>query len=121
MKLCVPTVGQAGLKEKVNAHFGSAPCFTVVDLDNYSLQVIDNSNAHHEHGTCNPTAAIAGQGVDAVVCGGMGMRAVQILNGQGIKVYITDGETVEDVVNDYKAGNLAELTPDRACAGHDCH
>lgn len=121
MKLCVPTIGNGGLSEKVNDHFGSAPYFTLIDLDSNEVEIISNQNEHHTHGSCHPTQALEGKNVEAVVCNGMGRRAIQILNMEGLKVYIAEGNTVQDVVGAYKNGQLSELTPDQACAGHGCH
>ena len=33
MKICMPTEGDKGISEKLYAHFGSAPYFTVVDTE----------------------------------------------------------------------------------------
>jgi predicted Fe-Mo cluster-binding NifX family protein len=65
--------------------------------------------------------ALAGKEIDAVVCGGMGRRAVELLNSDGIKVYLGSGSTVKTIVEQYKQGNLKELSAEGACAGHGCH
>ena len=85
MKICIPTETGDGKTAQVYGHFGSAPFFTIYDTDAKSIEVVDNANKHHEHGTCNPVAALRGRAVDVVVTGGMGARAVMMLNAQGIK------------------------------------
>lgn len=121
MKICIPTSGDQGLKESVHEHFGSAPFFTIYDTDNKSIEVVANNNQHHAHGTCSPTKAIEGHNVDIVVSGGMGSRAVSLLNQQDIKAYKIDGTTVEDAVNKFNQGGLVEIKPGNACTSHDCH
>ena len=125
MKICIPTTGGKGLEETVSAHFGSAQYFTLVDLDSGAVEVIENANQHHGHGQCQPMSSIEGRGVDAVVTGGMGRRAIDRLNAGGAKVYRAEGGTVRDVVERFKSGQANELSPDQACAGHDgghgCH
>jgi predicted Fe-Mo cluster-binding NifX family protein len=125
MKICIPTSGEKGLDEQVSEHFGSAPYFTIVDSESNGVQIINNGNQHHSHGQCHPMGALTGQGIDGVVCGGMGRRAVELLNSDGIKVYLGNGNTVKTIVEEYKQGNLKELTVDCACGGHDhghgCH
>jgi predicted Fe-Mo cluster-binding NifX family protein len=64
---------------------------------------------------------ISGLGVDAVLTSGMGRRAVQLLNQGGIKVYLLAGETVQQAIDKFSAGELTELTFDNACGGHGCH
>jgi len=121
MKICLPTTGNKGLTETVHDHFGSAGYFTIYDTEAKSVQVIQNDNSHHAHGACQPLGMISGLGVDAVLTSGMGRRAVQLLNEGGIKVFLLDGDTVQQAVDKFVAGELSELTCDNACGGHGCH
>lgn len=121
MKICVPTTGDKGLEERAYGHFGSAPYFTLVDLETAQVEVVANKNEHHSHGSCHPMASLLGKDVDAVVVGGMGRRAIEILNAEKIKVYKADGETVRGLVQAYKEGKLVEVSPEIACTGHGCH
>lgn len=118
MKLCVPTNGNKGFDETISEHFGSAPFFTIIDLDTEGVEVIDNENLHHSHGQCQPMSSIVGKGIDGVICGGMGKRAVELLNSEGIKVYLGYGSTVKTILARYKQGNLKELMAEGACGGH---
>lgn len=121
MKICLPTMGKGGLNEQVFNHFGSATCFTIYDTKTKELEVIENDNQHHTHGTCQPLSAIAGYDVDVVLTSGMGRRAVELMNQGGVKVYLLEGETVEEAVQKFTAGELRELTVNDACGGHGCH
>ncbi|MDD5165826.1 MAG: NifB/NifX family molybdenum-iron cluster-binding protein [Candidatus Omnitrophica bacterium] len=121
MRLCIPTETKEGLGAKVYGHFGSAPYFTVYDTDKEGIKVINNTNAHHSHGMCHPIGVIGTSSIDAVVCMGMGARAVQNLNAANIKAFRADGKTVSEIVNKYKAGELEEITIENACAQHGCH
>ena len=121
MKICIPTETKEGKQALVHGHFGSAPFFTIYELDNDSLEVIENTNAHHEHGMCQPLSVLAGVKLAGVVCRGMGAGAVMKLTSAGIVAYKTDARTVGDVVNDYREGRLSRLTVEGACAGHGCH
>ncbi len=86
MRICIPTETDSGLKAIVYAHFGSAPYFTIYDSEKDTFEVVENSNQHHAHGTCHPLGMLNGKHIDAVVCSGMGARAVSGLNGSGIRV-----------------------------------
>ncbi|PIV39802.1 MAG: diguanylate cyclase [Candidatus Omnitrophica bacterium CG02_land_8_20_14_3_00__42_8] len=121
MKICIPTETNKGKDAQAYSHFGSAPYFTIYDTEKKTAEVIDNSNQHHAHGTCHPMNALNGKKVDAVVCGGMGMRAVQKLNESGIKAYMAHPGTVEDIVNEFKQNSLKEITISNSCAQHGCH
>ena len=118
MKICIPTTGNKGLDESVYDHFGSAPYFTIVDTDANSVEVLENINQHHGHGQCHPMSSLSGRDIKAVVCNSLGRRAVEMLNDDGIKVYLARGKTVKDVVEQIKSGELREIAPDQACGRH---
>lgn len=121
MKICLPTLGKKGLKELVYGHFGSTPYFTICDTDSKTIKIIKNDNSHHNHGMCQPLSVIAKYNVDIILTNGMGARAVQILNRDGIKVFKLDGNTVAEAIKKFKDNKLIELTLDSACSDHDCH
>ena len=102
MKICLPTTGKNGLKETVYNHFGSAQFFTIYDTVTKEIQIVENDNEHHEHGSCQPLGVISKYNVDAIMTNGMGRRAVQILNEGGVKVYILGGSTVEEAVKIFR-------------------
>jgi len=121
MRICMPTETNKGKQAGVYGHFGSAPYFTIYDTEKDSVDVIDNGNLHHTHGSCHPMGALSSKDVDVVLCGGMGARAVQKLNEAGIKVYRGMAGTVEEMINNFKQSKLEEITIDNACSQHSCH
>ncbi|MFH1367750.1 MAG: NifB/NifX family molybdenum-iron cluster-binding protein [Elusimicrobiota bacterium] len=121
MRICIPTETNEGKTARVYGHFGSAPFFTVYDTGKNTVEVIDNSNQHHSHGMCHPMASLDGKGIDAVVCGGMGARAVQKLNECGIKAFRAVEGSVTEIVSRFAEGGLEEITMENACAQHGCH
>jgi predicted Fe-Mo cluster-binding NifX family protein len=121
MRICIPTIGKEGLDEKVHNHFGSAKYFLIYDIESKEISYIENDNAHHSHGMCQPLKAIANQNVDVVLTSGMGGRAIQLLNGGGVKVYILEGDTVKEAIEKFESNSLKELTPESGCKNHDCH
>lgn len=121
IKICIPTETGEGKAARVYGHFGSAPYFTICDIDHGTMEIIENINQHHSHGMCQPLQALAGRMVHAVICGGMGARAVMMLNESGIKTYRAIAGSVEEVLQRYKTGALEEITVENSCAGHGCH
>jgi len=118
MKICIPIIEDKGLQSPVSAHFGSAPLFALCDTATGDFRTIDNRNAHHQHGMCQPLAAIGGQGVEAVVVGGIGRGAMMKLQAGGVRVLLGAPTTVAEALAAHEAGTLSEATPDMACAGH---
>ncbi|MFH1684417.1 MAG: NifB/NifX family molybdenum-iron cluster-binding protein [Candidatus Margulisiibacteriota bacterium] len=121
MKICIPIKSNEGKLSKVFDHFGSAPQFMIYDISNNSIKILDNGNKDHIHGTCNPMNALDLRTIDAVVCRGMGARAILKLNEAGVKAYKTEAETAEQVVLACRENKLEEITLKTACTQHDCH
>jgi predicted Fe-Mo cluster-binding NifX family protein len=121
MQICIPVLEDRGLDSHVSDHFGSAPGFMIVDTESGSCRLIDNRNEHHAHGMCQPLAAIAGETVEGIVVGGIGMGALMKLQAAGITVYRAMHPTVGETLAAFTAGNLEPIDQRGACAGHGHH
>jgi predicted Fe-Mo cluster-binding NifX family protein len=118
MQICIPITEDKGLASPVSAHFGSAPAFMIVDTETAGCRAIVNKNHEHQHGMCTPLASIAGEKIDSMVVGGIGMGALNKLAAAGIKVYHSTSRTVEETIAALKAGGLELVTIDTACNHH---
>jgi predicted Fe-Mo cluster-binding NifX family protein len=118
MKICIPVAEYQGLESPVYGHFGSAPCFALVDTETMTVSPLANRDQKHIHGACSPVKAMAGAKPDAVIVGGIGAGALLGLRAAGIKVYRAGGGTVADAVRQFKAAELPEIEDDGACASH---
>jgi predicted Fe-Mo cluster-binding NifX family protein len=121
MRICVPTETRDGASATAYGHFGSAPYFTLYDSETGAYEVLENSHQNHTHGACHPMGTLEGKAIDAVVCAGMGARALQKLNEAGVKVFLATPGPVEEVVKRLGTGQLEELTLERSCGQHRCH
>ena len=95
MRICIPTETDDGNDAHVHAHFGSALVYTIYDTHSNLLEYVKNTDHHNIHGMCQPLAVLEGRCVDAVICTGMGARAVQRLNDGRVKTYRVRGKTVK--------------------------
>lgn len=119
MKLCIPSTENSGIDSPVYGHFGSAPFFIIYNTEEDSIISVNNGDSVHEHGQCNPLAAFKQTPIDAMVTGGIGMRAINKLNAAGVAVYKSvTGKTVKDIIEDYKNNNLEVLSLEDACSHH---
>lgn len=118
MKICLPTETSQGLKAPLYGHFGSAPFFTLADTETGILEVRDNQGQVHAHGACHPAGALEGLGIQAVICGGMGLRALHKLEEAGIEVYRSGALTVEEALCEIREKRVEKLTGEGACAQH---
>jgi predicted Fe-Mo cluster-binding NifX family protein len=135
VKIAIPVEDARGLDSPVYGHFGSAPCFLVYDSGSGAASVVDNQQLAHEHGQCNPIATLAGQTVDAVVTGGIGGRALELLNAARIRVYhAASPGTAAEMLKRFQENSLEEITSSACCShgpgqghgqahgqGHGCH
>jgi len=123
MKICIPIANNDGIESKVNAHFGSALNFLIYNEAEKSFEIIANGNAHHSHGMCQPLSQLNGKEIDVIICGGMGVRAVQKLNQGGVKAFRAKAQnlTVEEILDCFKNNELEEITVNSACQDHNCH
>jgi predicted Fe-Mo cluster-binding NifX family protein len=107
-----------GLESTVYGHFGSAPAFIIVDTDLMQISAVDNTNAHHVHGACNPVMALGGNSINAMVVGGIGPGAIMKLNAMGVKVYRAGAPTVNENIALLGANQLQELSMNDSCQEH---
>jgi len=117
MKICIPTVGDSGLDDIVGEHFGRVPTYTIVDLDTDEVKVIPNTS-EHMGGQEHPPEIMAKEGVNVMVCRGLGRRAIAMFEELGINVYIGASGTVRDAIDAFKQGKLQKAGIDDACGRH---
>jgi predicted Fe-Mo cluster-binding NifX family protein len=107
-----------GLESAVYGHFGSAPAFIIVDTDLNQVSAVDNTNAHHVHGACNPIMALGGNRIDAMVVGGIGPGAITKLNAMGVKVFRAGAATVNENISLLGENRLQEISMNDSCQQH---
>ena len=118
MRIVVPVVEKTGLDAKLSEHFGRAPYFTVIELDeNRSIvtqKTVSNTGEHFEGTghppTCMHPSRILQFNPDALITYGMGPRALNIFQGANVAVLKANANTVRDVLSAYTNDKLEELT-----------
>jgi predicted Fe-Mo cluster-binding NifX family protein len=122
MKICIPTEEQNGLDSLAYGHFGSAPFFLIYDTVSQNYELLNNGNAEHIHGQCNPTHLLKEKAVDAVIVAGMGARAIMNLQSMGIQVFRTsERKSIKDIISNPDISNMEKLTMDNCCNHHSCN
>jgi predicted Fe-Mo cluster-binding NifX family protein len=121
MKICIPVQEDQQLDSREYAHFGRAPYFAIVDTETKELEIVDNSGGGHKHHSDHHTGLMASRGVEAVVCNGIGRRALAALDRAGIDVITMPERTVDDIVGAIQAGRTRRMTADEACGGGGMH
>jgi predicted Fe-Mo cluster-binding NifX family protein len=117
MRIFIPSDDGRGLESNVHGHFGSAPWFTIVDTDSGTAEAVENPACGASPGACHHVGMLSRRGIEAVVCAGMGRRAVSGLADAGIRVLVAPDRRIAEVVEMAKAGDLRAMEFDAACAG----
>jgi predicted Fe-Mo cluster-binding NifX family protein len=117
MKVGIPSMGGKGLDEQVGQHFGRVSHYTIIDLDTDDVQVIPNTS-HHMGGNLEPPELLKKQGVNIMLCSGLGRRAITLFEQMGIDVYIGATGKVRDAVAAYRQGNLQQASLTDGCQEH---
>ena len=89
----------------VSPHFGRCPSFTIVDIKDGKLiskQVIENPGHHPGF----LPEFLHGKGVECIIAGGMGQRAVGLFDEQGIKTLVGISGKVDEVIDKLLKGTL---------------
>ena len=113
MKIVIPVEDANGLNSRLSQHFGRAPYFTVVELDEngkvLNLQIVPNKSEHFG-GMGKPPEIILNLRPNAVVTCGMGPRALGMFQNANIAVLQANKNIVKDLIDAYKRDELVELT-----------
>ena len=103
MKIAVPTAN-----DRLCVHFGHCEKFVIVDVNLTEKKIIDKEEAvppPHEPGVLPKW--LHEKGVNAIIAGGMGMRAQQFFNQYGIEVIVgAPPEHPQTVILDWMNGTL---------------
>ncbi|MEA2060383.1 MAG: NifB/NifX family molybdenum-iron cluster-binding protein [Thermodesulfobacteriota bacterium] len=102
MKIAVSSTGK-DLNSKLETRFGRSDFFVVVETEDMSFQVFQNENKELNSGAGIQTASfVASKGVEAVVTGNCGPKAMQVLTAGNIELFTVQGGTVRQAVEAFK-------------------
>jgi predicted Fe-Mo cluster-binding NifX family protein len=117
--IALPIEGDGGLDAQVSEHFGHAAAFALVatrDGEIVSCRIVPNPLAENHQPGMLP-GFVRTTGANVLLSGGMGPRAVALLQSFGIQVATGASGRVRDAVQAYLNGGLQGITP---CEhGHD--
>ena len=112
-RIVVPAASQDGLNAYLAEHFGRAPYFAVVDL-NENGEIADVKtvpNVEHNTGRMGqPHDVVLNLQPNAIITYGMGRRGIASFQAVGIAIFKANANRVSDVISAYKENKLQELT-----------
>jgi predicted Fe-Mo cluster-binding NifX family protein len=112
-RIIVPAADQEGLNANLAEHFGRAPYFAVVDLndngDVANVKTVPNVG-EHAGGMGHAHDNILELQPNVIIVYGMGPRGLNTFQSAGIAVLRANADTVKEVIAAYKDDRLQELT-----------
>ncbi|MEE8631763.1 MAG: NifB/NifX family molybdenum-iron cluster-binding protein [Candidatus Bathyarchaeia archaeon] len=121
MRIVIPVLAEGDLNTQLSGHFGRAPYFAVVDIDedgSVSDQRTIANTSEHFGGVGRPPDRILQLSPSALITYGMGPRALSIFQNARVAVLRTNAKTVRDVITAYNNDELEELTEGCSEARH---
>ena len=90
MLIAVTSANNQGLKSEIAPHFGHAPYFTLLEVDNdfkiETIKIMENPMTGENHRPGMVPVMLMNQGVNMLITGALGQRAFQLFNSNGISV-----------------------------------
>ena len=111
MKIALTATGK-DLSSNIDPRFGRAQIFLIVYSDTMAVEVVENKqNLDLPQGAGIQAAqTIASHNTDALITGNCGPKAFKVLDAVGIKVVIGAKGKIEEVISQYKNGELGPTT-----------
>ena len=110
MKIAISSSGQ-DLAAQLDPRFGRCRYFLIIETDTMSFEIFDNANADRGGGAGIQAAQfIAAKGARALITGHCGPNAMQALSAAGVQVCIGQSGTVQELVDNFKNGQLTPTT-----------
>jgi len=112
-RIVIPVASQDGLNAHLAEHFGRAPYFAVVELNDNGEVANAKTVANVPHSTGRmgqPHEVVLGLNAKVIITYGMGRRGISSFQSVGIAVLRANANTVNEVITAYKENKLQELT-----------
>ncbi|HDH86806.1 MAG: hypothetical protein B6I32_06345 [Desulfobacterium sp. 4572_20] len=119
MKIALATDDNMGLDAVLSHHFGRCPYYIVVDVDDREIKDVKavKNPFYESHGqTGDVPNFIHSLGVDVIISGGMGPKAIGFFQQIGIQAFTGTSGIVRDVIKSYLSGQIEGAVP---CSDHD--
>ena len=115
MQIGVAAESNSGLEAEISRHFGRCPYYVILEAEEEKVKqpvkVIANpyATAHGQPGQV--PSFLKEQGIEVIIAGGMGPRAVGFFNQYGIKVVTGASGKVKEAVDSFLKGELKSSEP----------
>ncbi len=106
MKIAISADGKS-MDATVYERFGRCPYFLIVETDDMHVEVVENDNADLQTSAGIQSASlVASKGVEAVITGNCGPKAMQVFDSTNIAMITGQHGTIQSVVERFKRSAL---------------
>ena len=120
MRIAISADDRNGLDSVVSPHFGRCPHYVLADVEGQEVKAVSTvDNPHYGHHSPGVVPGfIHSQGVDVMLTGGMGRRAIAFFDQFGIEAVTGASGTVRYALERYLGGQLRGVEPCRESIEH---
>ena len=120
MRIAISADDRNGLDSVVSPHFGRCPYYILVDVDGHQVQAVHavDNPYYGQHSPGVVPGFIHSQGVNVMLTGGMGRRAIAFFEQLGVEAVSGASGTVRRVLELYLGGQLRGVQPCRESIEH---
>lgn len=118
-RILIPTQDENGIE--IAEHFGRAPYFAVVELDEIGTAIelkVHPNTGEHSGGKGHAHDNVLQHNPRAVIVQGMGPRGIRSFQSKNIAVLRANSRSVQELIHAFSQNDLEELTEGCADASH---
>ena len=109
MKIVISSTGR-NIESNIDAKFGRAPFFLIMDTTTKEVKVIENKARDRPSGVgITAVNTVEKEGIDAVITADIGPLAFETFEQSGVKIYKAEGK-INDAIRLFEEGKLSEIT-----------
>ena len=109
MKIVISATGR-DKESNIDATFGRAHFFLIVDTKTKKVKVIENKVRDRPNGVgITAVNTVEKEGIDAVITADIGPLAFETFEKSGVKIYKAEGR-INDAIQLFEEGKLSEIT-----------
>ena len=118
--IAIPSALPGGLDAGMGMHFGHCEIYTIAEVEDGKVASVRTLPPipHQQGGCLAPVNYLAGEGVNVLLAGGMGMRPLMGFQQVGVAVYYAGNfPTVGQAVQAFIEGKLPAFSTEFTCGG----
>lgn len=109
MKIVISSTGR-DTESNIDATFGRAPFFLIMDTTTKEVKVIENTARDRPNGVgITAVNTVEKERIDAVITADIGPLAFEIFEQGGVKIYKAEGK-INDAIRLFEEGKLSEIS-----------